>query len=93
MKKAIKHSIAELELAKFDLEKCLKIKSKLFTFNTHDLSLNYFVGNIASNISNKNSVVYIIKINDSYDLTNIFGKFKSENDEEKLPKINKSIKL
>ncbi len=92
MKKAIKHSIEELELAKFDLEKCLNTKSKSFTFNTFDLSLNYFYENIASNISPKNSVVYIIKMCDSYDLTNIFEKFKSENNEMKLSKINKSNK-
>jgi hypothetical protein len=92
MKKAIKHSIEELELAKFDLEKCLNTKSKSFKFNTFDLSLNYFDENIASNISLKNSVVYIIKMCHSYDLTNIFEKFKSENNEMKLSKINKSNK-
>jgi hypothetical protein len=92
MKKAIKHSIEELELAKFDLEKCLNTKSESFKFNTFDLSLNYFYENIASNISPKNSVVYIIKMCDSYDLTNIFEKFKSENNEMKLSKINKSNK-
>ena len=92
MNKAIKHSIEELELAKFDLEKCLKTKSKSFTFNTCDLSLNYFDENIASNISPKNSAVYIIKLNDSCDLTNVFEKYKSENNEVKLSKINKNNK-
>jgi hypothetical protein len=92
MKKAIKHSIEELELAKFDLEKCLNTKSKSFTFKVYDLSLNYFDENIESNISTKNSVVYIIKVNDSYDLTDVFEKYKSENNEVKLSKINKSNK-
>ena len=92
MKKAIKHSIKELELAKFDLAKCLNTKSKSFTLKACDLSLNYFDENIASNISTKNSVVYIIKVNDSYDLTNVFEKYKSENNEVKLSKINKSNK-
>jgi ABC-type multidrug transport system fused ATPase/permease subunit len=71
MKKAIEHSLEELELAKFDLEKCFNTKSKSFTFNTCDLSLNYFDEKIAPNISIKKSVVYIIKVNDNYDLTNI----------------------
>jgi hypothetical protein len=92
MKKAIEHSLEELELAKFDLEKCFNTKSKSFTFNTCDLSLNYFDEKIAPNISIKKSVVYIIKVNDNYDLTNIFEKYKSENNDVKLSKINKRNK-
>ena len=89
MKKVIKHSIEELEIAKFDLEKCLNTKSKSFKFNTFDLSLNYFNENIASNISPKNSVVYIIKMSDSYDLTEVLNRYKSSDANIKLPQINK----
>ena len=89
MKKAIKHSIAELELAKFDLEKCLKIKSKLFTFNTQDLSLNYFNEKISPDIKGVKHVIYIIKINRTYDLTKVLNKYKSSHADIKLPKINK----
>jgi hypothetical protein len=89
MKKAIKHSIEELELAKFDLEKCLKIKSKLFKFNTHDLSLNYFNEKISPNINGDKHVIYIIKINRTYDLTKVLNKYKSSDANVKFPQINK----
>ena len=89
MKKAIKHSIEELELAKFDLEKCLNTKSKSFTFNTFDLSLNYFDDKITQNISRIENVIYIIKMNRHCDLTEVLNKYKSSDANIKLPKINK----
>lgn len=89
MKKAIKHSIEELELAKFDLEKCLKTKSISFTFNTCDLSLNYFDEKISPDIKGVKHVIYIIKINRTYDLTKVLNKYKSSDANIKLPKINK----
>jgi hypothetical protein len=89
MKKAIKHSIEELELAKFDLEKCLNTKSESFKFNTFDLSLNYFYDKISPNINGDKHVIYIIKINRTYDLTQILNKYKSSDANIKFPQINK----
>lgn len=88
MKKAIKHSIEELALAKFDLERCLNTKSKSFTFNTFDLSLNYFEDKITQNISRSENVIYIIKMNRHCDLTEVLNKYKSSDANIKLPKIN-----
>ena len=89
MKNAIKYAIKELALASFDLEKCLKIKSKLFTFNTHDLFEKYLNEIILPKIKGDNHVIYIIKIKRNYNLTEALNKYKSSDANIKLPKINK----